>query len=76
MILERAGKGDPTAAEELLPLVYPARDPVGAQLISLRFFAGLPNHEAAALLGVPERTAKRTWAFARAWLYSEIRKNS
>ena len=55
---------------------YAARDPVGAQLISLRFFAGLPNHEAAALLGVPERTAKRTWAFARAWLYAEIQKQS
>ncbi|SPE50097.1 conserved hypothetical protein [Verrucomicrobia bacterium] len=50
------------------------RDPTAAQLIKLRFFAGLPNHEAAELLGVPERTAKRTWAYARAWLYQEMRK--
>ena len=52
-----------------------ARDPVGAQLIKLRFFAGLPNVEAARLLGIPERTAKRTWAYARAWLFEELKKN-
>jgi RNA polymerase sigma factor (TIGR02999 family) len=52
-----------------------ARDPVGAQLIQLRFFAGLPNLAAAKLLGIPERTAKRTWAYARAWLFEELKKN-
>jgi RNA polymerase sigma factor (TIGR02999 family) len=51
-----------------------ARDPVGAQLIKLRFFAGLPNVEAARLLGIPERTAKRTWAYARAWLFEELKR--
>jgi len=51
-----------------------ARDPLGAQLIKLRFFAGLPNVEAARLLAIPERTAKRTWAYARAWLYEELKK--
>ena len=54
---------------------YAEKDPQGAELIKLRFFAGLPNHQAAALLGIPERTAKRTWAFARAWLFHEIQKN-
>jgi RNA polymerase sigma factor (TIGR02999 family) len=54
---------------------YAAKDPVGAELIKLRFFAGVPSDEAAAMLGVPERSAKRTWAFARAWLYHEIKKN-
>jgi RNA polymerase sigma factor (TIGR02999 family) len=47
-------------------------DPVGAKLIELRFFAGLPNVEAARVLGLPERTAKRTWAYARAWLQKEL----
>ena len=42
--------------------------PDRAQLVKLRFFAGLPNVEAARLLGFPERTANRHWAFARAWL--------
>jgi RNA polymerase sigma factor (TIGR02999 family) len=50
------------------------RDSTAAQLIKLRFFAGLPNAQAAELLGIPERTAKRTWAYARAWLYKELRK--
>jgi RNA polymerase sigma factor (TIGR02999 family) len=53
---------------------YEKKDPVGAELIKLRFFAGLPNHEAAAMLNVPERTAKRTWAFAKAWLLKELSK--
>lgn len=47
-------------------------DPVGAKLIELRFFAGLPNEEAARVLGLAERTAKRTWAYARAWLQKEL----
>jgi DNA-directed RNA polymerase specialized sigma24 family protein len=51
-----------------------AQDPLGAQLIKLRFFAGLPNVKAARLLGIPERTAKRSWAYVRAWLYEELRK--
>ncbi len=49
-----------------------AHDPLSAELIKLRFFAGLPNVEAAQLLGLSERTAKRTWAYARAWLYREL----
>ena len=51
-----------------------ARDATAADLIKLRFFAGLPNVEAARLLGLPERTAKRTWAYARAWLYEELKR--
>ena len=47
-------------------------DPVGAKLIELRFFAGLPNAEAARVLGLAERTAKRTWAYARVWLQREL----
>lgn len=50
-------------------------DPVGAELIRLRFFAGLTNVAAAELLDLPERSAKRVWAYARAWLYEDIRKH-
>ena len=53
---------------------FAALDPVGAQLVKLRFFVGLPNAEAARLLGIPERTAKRTWAYARAWLHEELKQ--
>jgi RNA polymerase sigma factor (TIGR02999 family) len=51
-----------------------SRDPQGAKLIQLRFFAGLSNAEAGEVLGLPERTAKRTWAYARAWLHEELKK--
>lgn len=49
-------------------------DEMGAKLIKLRFFAGLPNIEAARILAIPERTAKRTWAYARAWLHEEMKR--
>lgn len=45
-----------------------ARHPQAAELVKLRFFTGLPLHEAAAALAIPPRTADRLWAFARAWL--------
>jgi len=51
-----------------------SHDSLGAELIRLRFFAGLSNAEAGELLGLPERTAKRAWAYARAWLYAELKK--
>jgi RNA polymerase sigma factor (TIGR02999 family) len=47
--------------------------PEAARFIELRFFTGLSNAEAAQALGLPERTARRHWTFARAWLYREIR---
>ena len=50
-------------------------DATGAQLIKLRFFAGLSNVDAAKVLGLSERTAKRVWAYARAWLFEELRKS-
>jgi RNA polymerase sigma factor (TIGR02999 family) len=50
------------------------QDAPAADLIKLRFFAGLSNVEAAQLLGLPERTAKRTWAYARAWLYEQLKR--
>jgi hypothetical protein len=41
--------------------------------VKLRFFAGLTLEECGQLLGFTERTAKRHWAFARAWLYDAIK---
>jgi RNA polymerase sigma factor (TIGR02999 family) len=48
-------------------------DPGAAQLVNLRFFAGLTLKEAAASLGLAQRTAERQWAYARAWLYARLR---
>jgi RNA polymerase sigma factor (TIGR02999 family) len=47
-------------------------DPQSAELVKLRFFVGLNYQEAAQALGISERSAKRCWAFARAWLYREL----
>jgi RNA polymerase sigma factor (TIGR02999 family) len=47
-------------------------DPQAAELVKLRFFGGLSGQEAAAALGLAERTATRLWAFARAWLHREL----
>ena len=49
-----------------------AKDPVKGELVKLRYFAGLTNHEAAAILGISTATADRYWAYARAWLQNEI----
>jgi len=47
-------------------------DPQAAELVQLRFFAGLTQEQAAEVLGVSPRTADRTWAYARAWLFEQI----
>lgn len=49
-----------------------AHDPRKAELVKLRYFVGLTLEEAAAVLGVSHPTAKRDWAYARAWLRREI----
>jgi RNA polymerase sigma factor (TIGR02999 family) len=49
-------------------------DPACAELVKLRFFAGLTLDEAAQTLGVVRRTADRYWAFARSWLYARLRR--
>ena len=48
------------------------QEPVKAELVKLRYFAGLTLEEAAASLGISPATAKRYWAFARAWLFAAI----
>ena len=43
-----------------------------AQVVKLRFFAGLTNGQTAQVLGVSEPTIKRHWSYARAWLFREM----
>jgi len=47
-------------------------DPVKAELVKLRFFAGLSFEQAAKLLDISPATARRHWNYARAWLYGRI----
>ena|SRR5215472_7821224 len=49
-----------------------AEDPQCAELVKLRFFVGMSYEDAAEALGISERTAKRYWTFARAWLYRKL----
>jgi RNA polymerase sigma factor (TIGR02999 family) len=49
-------------------------DPESAQLVQLCFFGGLTQADAAEQIGVSRATAERTWAYAKAWLYKEMRK--
>lgn len=87
-ILSSIERGDPRAAERLLPLVYeelrmlaahrltheaPGQTLPAAALVKLRFFAGLTMDQAAQALGIAPRTAARQWAYARAWLYQTLR---
>ena len=48
-------------------------DPVKARLVELRYFAGLTGEQAAKVLGISTATADRHWAYARAWLRTEVR---
>ncbi|MGD0814426.1 MAG: sigma-70 family RNA polymerase sigma factor [Verrucomicrobiota bacterium] len=52
---------------------FAALDARKAELVKLRFFAGLTLEQAAGVLGVSEPTAKRWWAYARAWLFEECK---
>jgi RNA polymerase sigma factor (TIGR02999 family) len=67
----------PEPAEDLVALDealdrLTKRDPQKAELVKLRYFAGMTIEEAAAALGISAATAKRHWAYARAWLYQAI----
>jgi RNA polymerase sigma factor (TIGR02999 family) len=71
IVADQAGDDDLVALDESLDRL--ARENPGcAELVKLRFFAGLTLEEAAAALGLARRTADRTWAYARAWLYEAL----
>ena len=49
-------------------------DAEAAELVKLRFFTGLTFPQAAEVLGLSERSARRMWAYAQVWLFKEIQK--
>jgi RNA polymerase sigma factor (TIGR02999 family) len=51
---------------------FALEDPKKAELVKLRYFAGLTLEDAASALGVPLGTAKRWWTYSRAWLFREL----
>ncbi len=60
------------AALEEFSLTQPEK----AKLVKLHFFSGLTLEEAARALGIAEPTARRWWAYARAWLLAELRRSA
>ncbi len=59
------------AIDEALELLR-VESPIKAELVKLRFFAGLSHQEAAALLGISRATADRHWAYAKAFLFDAL----
>jgi RNA polymerase sigma factor (TIGR02999 family) len=53
---------------------FATHDPRKAELVKLKYFAGLTLEEAADTLEISHRTAKRDWAYARAWLFNEVKR--
>jgi RNA polymerase sigma factor (TIGR02999 family) len=49
--------------------------PQKAEIVKLRYFTGMEHAEIAGLLGVSEPTVRRHWAYARSWLYAELKKD-
>jgi RNA polymerase sigma factor (TIGR02999 family) len=67
----------PQRADDLLALdealsLLAAEDPRAAELVKLRYFAGLTIPQAAEVLGIAPRTADLLWAYARSWLLRKI----
>jgi RNA polymerase sigma factor (TIGR02999 family) len=75
--LDHVNPAAPESAEELVALDealerLAASDGVKAELVQLRFFAGLTMPQSARVLGISLTTAERYWVFARTWLYAEL----
>ena len=62
------GNGDRLIALDAALAQLEAEDPRKAELVKLRFFAGLTVEQAAAVLGVSTSTAEKDWTYARSWL--------
>ena len=67
----------PSPDDELLAIndaleKFSTLDEPKAKLVKLRYFAGLTIEEVAPILGISRATAKRWWAYARAWLYQQV----
>lgn len=70
-------KDNDTSSDDLITLdvaleKLTKEDPVKAELVKLRYFAGLTIEQAAEVLGISVTTAKRYWVYSRAWLLREM----
>lgn len=77
--LDQADLAAPQTSDDLVALdealeKLAQQDATKAELVKLRYFAGLTSEQAANSLGISGRTAQRYWTYARTWLVREIRK--
>jgi RNA polymerase sigma factor (TIGR02999 family) len=75
--VDRAEPAAPRLSDDLLALdealdKLAAKDPGKAEVVKLRYFAGLTMEQTAETLGISLATAHRWWNYARAWLHQEI----
>jgi RNA polymerase sigma factor (TIGR02999 family) len=75
--LDQLDLADDEPAEKILALnealeMLAADEPVAAQVVNLRYFAGLTIDQAATALNISVRTANRHWSYAKAWLYQQL----
>lgn len=54
---------------------FEAEEPDKANLVKLKYFAGMTNAEAAEAMGISVTTAERYWAYSRAWLFAHLENN-
>src|SRR5207237_8059991 len=79
--LEHAEVAAPEPSLDLLALSealerFEQGDALKASLVKLRYFTGLTIPQAAAALGISATTADRYWAYARAWLHAELKRDA
>jgi len=53
-----------------------ALEPVAARVVEMRYFAGLTEQAIAGAMGISDRTVRRHWVFAKAWLYRDLATNA
>ncbi len=75
--IENVQLAEPLPSDDLVALdealtELAREDPQAAELVQLRFFGGLTQQQAAEVLCISRRTADRTWAYARAWLFHKL----
>jgi RNA polymerase sigma factor (TIGR02999 family) len=71
-ISEEEGDDDLLALDEAVQRLA-GEDPQAAEVVKLRYFAGLSIEETASALGISVRTVNRHWTYARAWLFRQLR---
>lgn len=74
IVAENIGSNDDLLAIDDALKEFTDEEPQKAELVRLRYFAGLTEEEAAQALDISRATASRWWTFARAWLFAKINK--